>query len=295
MTASNRLPSFLATMAWEGGAHLSLTRRDPGNWTGNRVGRGQLKGTKWGVAAGSHPNLDIASLTAAQACEIFARQYWAPIGGDDLTTGFDHCVSDDSYNAGPGAARKRLARVNAKRLNDPAAMIHAYSRARLAFLHALRTWNVFGAGWARRVAGVEAESIHMAYLAQRSLATAVSAKPSPNPTPAAPPAFATPPDVPKPRPAPPITSESVAREADAAKASKARARKGAASSTAASGAGSALAPAAGHVHWAIWALCGVVALTAIAVCLWRWRAHGARSQALRNLAAELKGATNGKS
>ena len=70
MTASNRLPSFLATMVWEGGATLSRTRADPGNWTGNRVGVGQLKGTKWGVAAGSHPGLDIAALTSEEACKI---------------------------------------------------------------------------------------------------------------------------------------------------------------------------------------------------------------------------------
>lgn len=63
-------------MVWEGGATVSKIRSDPGNWTGNRVGIGQLKGTKWGVAAGSHPTLDIAALTPEAASKIFELQYW---------------------------------------------------------------------------------------------------------------------------------------------------------------------------------------------------------------------------
>ena len=290
MTASNRLPSFLATMVWEGGAHLSLIRSDPGNWTGNRVGVGQLKGTKWGVAAGSHPTLDIASLTPDQASLIFETGYWRPIGGDALATGFDHCVSDDSYNAGPGAAAKRLRKIAALRLNDPAAMIHAYSKARLAFLHALKTWSVFGTGWARRVAGVEAESIRMAYQAQTQAPPAGQPKVE-RPSSAA---YPTPADI-APRKSAPISPASVAAEAAKAQGARAAAQKGAGGAATASGAGSALAPAAGHVHWAVWAVCGGAALAAIAVCLWRWRAHGARFRALSNLATELKGASHVKS
>jgi Glycosyl hydrolase 108 len=292
MSASNRLPSFLATMIWEGGARLSLLRSDPGNWTGNRVGIGELKGTKWGVAAGSHPTLKIAALTAAQACEIFVEQYWKPIGGDTLPTGFDHCVGDDSHNVGPGAAAKRLRRVNLLRLNDPAANIHAYSKVRLAFLVALKTWKLFGAGWARRVAGVEAESLRMAYNAQSAPPAAIPIPPRPSasaPSPA--PLYPTPPDVPTRRRAPPISADTIAEEAANAEASKASARNGAASSASAGGVGSALAPAA-HVHWVIWGICGGVALIAIASSLWRWRAHGARAAALTRLVSELRGTSH---
>jgi lysozyme family protein len=171
MSLPNRLPSFLATMAWEGGSRLSLTRSDPGNWTGNRIGIGQLKGTKWGVAAGSHPTLDIAALTSAQALEIFVKAYWLPIDGDALATGLDHCMSDDSYNAGPAAARRRFARI-ARESTDVAVIsdIHAYTRLRLSFLESLRIWKLFGRGWARRCAGVEAESLLMAARAERARA-----------------------------------------------------------------------------------------------------------------------------
>jgi hypothetical protein len=37
----------------EGG--LSLIRADPGNWTGGKVGKGELRGTKYGIAAHAHP------------------------------------------------------------------------------------------------------------------------------------------------------------------------------------------------------------------------------------------------
>jgi len=158
-------------------------------------------------------------------------------------------------------------------------MHHAYSKARLAFLHALKTWSVFGTGWARRVAGVEAESIRMAYQAQTQAPPVVQPKVE-RPSSAA---YPTPADI-APRKSAPISPASVAAEAAKAQGARAAAQKGAGGAATASGAGSALAPAAGHVHWAVWAVCGGAALAAIAVCLWRWRAHGARFQALSNLA-----------
>ena len=286
MTASNRLPSFLATMVWEGGATLSRIRSDPGNWTGNRVGVGQLKGTKWGVAAGSHPTLDIAALTSEESCKIFEQQYWRPVGADGLPTGFDHCVSDDSFNAGPFAAAHRLRLIEARRLNDPASMIHEYSKARLAILQALKTWKIFAPGWSRRVAGVEAESLRMALKAQRA-APAPSAGRRPPDAPAHP-LYTTPADLPRVGPPTPISTTTIAREVDKARGAATAARKGAGGAASASGAGSALA-AAGHIPWPIWAACGAVALVALAVCLWRWRAHGARARALADLANEMKG------
>ena len=166
MAASNRKASFLATMVWEGGSALSLNPRDPGNWTGNRIGAGKLVGTKWGVAAGSHPTLDIPNLTEDQAEAIFATGYWNPVDGDRLPIGLDHCVSDDSFNAGPGNARKLMARVGVNDNSDPIQAIKDFSGARLSFLRSLSSWANFGVGWARRVGGVEAESLRMAMGAQ---------------------------------------------------------------------------------------------------------------------------------
>jgi lysozyme family protein len=160
MSATNRRASFLATMKWEGGETLSLDRADPGNWTGGRVGAGALKGSKWGVSASAHPTLDIASLTIDDALKIFVDGYWNAIDADAMAGGVDHCVSDDAYNSGPGAALRRYRRCVA--VGDAMATIRAHSLARLSFLRSLRVWRSFGRGWAARVAGVEAESVVMA-------------------------------------------------------------------------------------------------------------------------------------
>ena len=64
--AQGDFPNCLpVTFAYEGG--LSMIRFDPGNWTGGKVGVGALNGTNFGIAASSHPTLDIKALTRAEA------------------------------------------------------------------------------------------------------------------------------------------------------------------------------------------------------------------------------------
>src|SRR5271169_2536187 len=58
------------------GSGLSLNPNDPGNWTGGKIGLGELKGTKFGIAAASHPTLDIANLTIDQAIQLRRTEYW---------------------------------------------------------------------------------------------------------------------------------------------------------------------------------------------------------------------------
>ncbi len=77
MSASNFMAVMALVLQHEGG--FSADRRDPGNWTGGKVDKGTLKGTKFGIAANSFPTLDIANLTKAQAVDIYRRKYAAPI------------------------------------------------------------------------------------------------------------------------------------------------------------------------------------------------------------------------
>ena len=44
---------------------------DKGNWTGGRVGVGELKGTNMGVSAASYPHFDIENLTVDQIKKIY--------------------------------------------------------------------------------------------------------------------------------------------------------------------------------------------------------------------------------
>jgi lysozyme family protein len=58
---------------------------DKGNWTGGKIGVGELKGTKYGISASQFPDLDIENLTVAAAEDIYAGHYWFYDGVDSQT------------------------------------------------------------------------------------------------------------------------------------------------------------------------------------------------------------------
>ncbi len=157
MALGNLAACLPVTLAYEGG--LSTIRSDPGNWTGGVVGVGTLKGTNFGIAASSHPSLDIAHLTKADAQAIYDREYWTPAACEALPAGLDLSHFDATVNSGRGRSAKWLKATGA---GDTSAKIHAYASARLASLHSFATWATFGKGWSARVAGVEARSLTMA-------------------------------------------------------------------------------------------------------------------------------------
>ncbi|WP_409563980.1 glycosyl hydrolase 108 family protein [Rhizobium leguminosarum] len=83
-TAVGNLPSCLIiTLKFEGG--YSNDPNDRGNWTGQNVGVGILKGTKNGIAAHAYPRLDIKNLTLDETKSIYERD-WKPILGDKGST-----------------------------------------------------------------------------------------------------------------------------------------------------------------------------------------------------------------
>lgn len=153
----------------EGG--LSLDRNDRGNWTSGVVGQGELKGTKFGIAAHVYPQLDIRNLTLAQATEIYRRDYAAKIRFDLLAAGVDVMMLDTAINSGPGRAVKLAQKVTGVRqsgalgpetlaaiaaVRDVVAFIRAYCAARLSFLRSLtELWALYRNGWTRRVTELE--------------------------------------------------------------------------------------------------------------------------------------------
>jgi lysozyme family protein len=68
---------------WEHG--YQCDSKDTGNWTGGKLGVGDLKGTNWGISASSYPALDIKNLTREQAVEIYHQDFWNPLY-DQLTS-----------------------------------------------------------------------------------------------------------------------------------------------------------------------------------------------------------------
>lgn len=145
--------------------------RDPGNWTGGKVGVGVNKGTKFGIACHSYPHLDIANLTLAEAAEIYRKDYAAPVRFLELPDGVDLVALDAAINSGPSASLRWLAQALATGANalaivaaataakDKIAVIKAACATRLAFMRSLAIWATYGVGWTRRVAAIEATAV----------------------------------------------------------------------------------------------------------------------------------------
>lgn len=145
--------------------------RDPGNWTGGKIGIGENRGTKYGIACHAHPNVDIVNLTLAQAAQIYRLQYAAPVGYTDLPAGVDLVAFDASVNSGPAASLRFLGRAlgvaasaaavvkAAKDATDKITIIKRACAERLAFMRSLAIWATYGVGWTRRVASIEATAV----------------------------------------------------------------------------------------------------------------------------------------
>jgi lysozyme family protein len=134
---------------------------------------------------------DVKAMRLDQAKAIYRAAYWDAMCCDHLPAGLDYAVFDYGVNSGIGRAARVLQRLlglpddgrmtdvvlAAARARDPAEMIARLCDERLAFLKALKTWPVFGAGWSRRVAEVRAVALDMAALDMAARAVATSTQP----------------------------------------------------------------------------------------------------------------------
>lgn len=156
--------AFRRLIGHEGG--YTKDSRDPGNWTGGKVGVGILKGTKYGIAANTYPNLDIKNLTLAQAKEIYKKDWWDKLGANGLHSAIVFQLWDFAINAGKKRAimelqqavgvtadgvigPKTMEAVNAHDLND---VLLTLTAERLRFYTSLKTFPTWGKGWVIRVA-----------------------------------------------------------------------------------------------------------------------------------------------
>jgi len=114
---------------------------------------------------------DVRHMDIADAKNIYRTKYWGKMRCDDLPPGVDYAIFDYGVNSGVGRAGKVLRRLiglpdNTSVINDdviravkkrePLQLADAINDERINFLQHLKTWNVFGRGWGRRVAGVRA-------------------------------------------------------------------------------------------------------------------------------------------
>jgi lysozyme family protein len=168
MTASREKEALARVLAHEGG--YSNHPADPGGAT--------MKGVTQRVYDAYRKSKGLAtrsvrSLGDLELFEIYDRQYWDAVKGDQLPAGVDYVVFDGAVNSGPrqsiiwlqralGTAYKgrpdgvlgigTLQAVQACGNYD--ALIGRICDTRLNFLRRLSTFSTFGRGWTARVAEV---------------------------------------------------------------------------------------------------------------------------------------------
>jgi lysozyme family protein len=155
---------FDRVLGHEGG--YQADPRDRGNWTGGEVGNGELKGTKYGLAAMTYPELDIKALTLADARAIYRRDWWNGLFMYRWPRAMQYQMFDAAFNHGIGRANQflqwaagveqdgkvgpaTLAAVEAMDVND---LLLRFLAKRLRYFTEVKTWDAYSRGWARRVA-----------------------------------------------------------------------------------------------------------------------------------------------
>lgn len=175
MTRSPRFRACLAeVLKWEGG--WSDDPFDPGGPTN--------KGITIGVYAAfvgapidhfTTPLLreDLRNISDQLVAEIYHRNYWLPVSGDELPLGIDLAVFDFAVNSGPPRAIRHLQKVlgvgidghmgvitlAAAHRADPAVVIPKLMDSRRSFLRQIKIFWRFGKGWLRRVDGVQGNAL----------------------------------------------------------------------------------------------------------------------------------------
>ena len=141
--------------------------------------------TNFGISKRSYPKEDIRNMTRARAGEIYRRDYWDAVHGDDLPAGLDLVAFDSAVNSGVSRGAKWLQEalgvtadgkigpqtLAAARQAHPVAVIDRACDLRMTFLRGLKTWGTFGKGWTRRVESVRDEAQAMAEAPARPVPT----------------------------------------------------------------------------------------------------------------------------
>lgn len=121
--------------------------------------------TKYGISSKAYPDLDILTLTRADAIGIYRRDYWERCGCDAMPWWAALSVFDCAVNQGAGTAARILQqtlKVNIDGRIGPITQAHARRApafdtladfmSRRAYRYAQHPdWPAFGRGWMRRL------------------------------------------------------------------------------------------------------------------------------------------------
>ena len=143
-----------------GRTNLGVTQRVWEEWLGRTVSEKEMR-----------------ALTPSMVKPLYKRKYWDACRADDLVPGVDYVVFDCAVNSGVGRAIKLLqtcvgatpdggygsitAALVKEAESDPQRLVELYCAKRLDFLQSLKTFEIFGKGWSRRVAEVKDAALKM--------------------------------------------------------------------------------------------------------------------------------------
>jgi len=123
--------------------------------------------TRWGISKRGYPAVDIRNLTRAQAVDIYRRDFWQRVRGDELPREVAFQALDAAVNHGIGNAVRWMQRaagvaddgvigpvtLAAVQRAQAADLVLRFNAERLRFYAKLTTFSTFGRGWVNRVAG----------------------------------------------------------------------------------------------------------------------------------------------
>ena len=151
---------------------LDLILRLEGGDTNDPLDRGGF--TRFGIAQASHPNIDVAALTKADAAEIYLNQYWKPLRCGDMPPAVAIVAFDCAVNQGPGIAARLLQRAARVREDGvigphtlaaisgaPEAVLDDFMVGRLLRYTDTGNFDRFGKGWFARAIAVHREAVLM--------------------------------------------------------------------------------------------------------------------------------------
>ena len=181
--------SLAKTLAHEGG--YSNLKADPGGATMRGVTQAVYDTYRRSMGLPLRP---VRQIETHEIQSIYRTRYWSLVKADSLPAGVGYVVFDGAVNSGVGRSVKWLQRAlgipadgvvgpqtieAAKNHHDHDALVDRICDIRLAFLKSLKTWPVFGKGWANRVASVRATGKEWASSAPYAPAPAVATDMSP--------------------------------------------------------------------------------------------------------------------
>ena len=136
--------------------------------------------TKYGISKRAYPEIDIASLTEEDAGEIYFKDYWSKIKGDDLPRGVTCVVMDYGVNSGISRASKALQRACGIKEGDGIIgphtlaavwttvknegeedVVNEVTSIRQQFIRGLSIYDTFGKGWERRIDETRAKAMEL--------------------------------------------------------------------------------------------------------------------------------------